>query len=144
MENARPVYRLWPERYNALHTDIFDLTQLGGKHFARTERLSLSIAPPLAPTETMRTISARARNLNAANAEILDLSLNRCDGSVGCPCPRCTHARTLLARGLPPLPPADARPAAPEFPPPRLRTPTTIAEDTPLLEVTPRCRYLRH
>ena len=121
-----------PGRFNDTHTDIFALPQLGGTHFARKERLSMSIAPPLVPNEVMRAISARTRNLNAADAEILQISLSRCDGSIGCACDRCAQARNAPPNGVLPLPPADARPAPPNVPPPRLQIPATISEDSPL------------
>ena len=128
-EAFAPYTTFEPLSFNASSGDVFDLPQLGGTHFNRFERSSLSIAPPLVSAEVMRTISARAHNLQAASAEIQQIALPRCDGSVGCACARCAASRATIALGLTPLPPMGARPTPPSAAPPRL---ARISEVEPL------------
>ena len=127
-----PYAAFAPGHYNARPTDIFDLPQLGGRHFARSEPPSLAIASPIAHTEAMRTFPDRARDISVASAEIVQISNSRRGGSVGRACNRCAEARTSIARGLIPLPPPDARPLKPATAPPRLRIPVAILEESPL------------
>ena len=128
-----PYSLILPAHFTAAHTDIYDLPQLGGCHFSRPQLISLSIAPPLVPTETMKMISARTQDLKAASIEIEAIDNSRCDGSLGCRCERCVAARNTIVRNIVvPLPPADARPAPPEIAPPRMkRVPPTIHENSP-------------
>lgn len=97
-----PLSLFAPQDFVADASDIYDLPQLGGRHFARCELLSLTIAPPMVPTEVIRTISARARNLAAAAAEITDISDSACNGSVGCVFPRCVVGRSEIAHNSAP------------------------------------------
>ena len=95
-----------PERFAAEAADIFDLPQLGGCHFARQELLSPTLAPTLDPTEVMRTISARTRNLSADVVGINAISASICDGSVGfvCVAARMAALKSLAIPYITPLP----------------------------------------
>ena len=91
-------------QFNASSSDIADLPQLGGTYFDRSDRFSMSIAPPLVTPEVLRTISARTQDLRAADVEIRHIAQSRCDGSFGCQCVRCSARQNTIANSGAPSP----------------------------------------
>ena len=119
--------------YNADPDDLFDIPQLGGRHFDRSHTAgditSLRIAEPLVPTELLKELSAATGSLDAASEEIRKIAQAECTNRLlDCQCTRCVITRRALAKSPVPKAPVRDPPKMPAFDP--------IPEDAPIRNVS--------